>query len=339
MNVLRVTRFAIPILAITLAQCSGGSAQHGSGGTLPPSTHILRPMIGGGCTCNEYPDGTLAVWDDNHNKIYLYEGPITSTSTPTATITTPTHNGDAEGGMAFDPSGNLWVSYYDPDAVPAANEILEYAAPLTTGESPSVTISGSNTGLSAPSGISYNQSTNKIFVSDPSLAKVFSWSSSASGNVSPSTTISSTSLGGAGIKTDANNIYVSDVSSGIDEFSLSSSGSVSPTTTFLSGQKGWLDFDVEGNIYTWNSLSGNVRRYLLDNSWSGGSGFTEGSSSFPMIAVDDAGYVYTADYDNVYITKHTGGTTPDVDLSVGSTDDIVAIALYSPGRFNSAAPQ
>ena len=339
MNAIRFLRSVSIASALALVQCSGGSSERSPISAIPqnPSGPALRNMSLGGCTCSAYPDGTLAVWESASNHIYLYKGPISASSTPSATITTPTLNGDAQGGMTFDPSGNLWVSYFDTDATPAAREILKYAAPVTTGETPSATISGSNTGLSVPSGISYNQTTSKIYVLDPVAGKIDVWPSTSSGNVAPSATISSSHIGSAGIKTDASYIYITDATKGVDQFNLSASGSTSPNETFLTtAQRYWLDFDVEGNLYTNSSES--IARFLYEDSWTNFTSFGAGSSSSPTVAVDDAGYIYVGDLSHIYIYNYSG-SSPIVTLTVGSNISIVDTALYSPGRFNSAAPQ
>ena len=337
MRAIHVVRPFVTLLAMALlVECSGSGGSSGAGAksVIPSSNgiHRLRAMSMGGCSpCNVYPDGTLAYWDDASGNIYLYDGPITSSSTPSATLS-PSW-GYLNGGMTFDTSGNLWVTY----STGSAGTIVEYAAPITTGESPSVTISGSNTGLIASVGISYNQSTGNIYVADEYAHSVSAWSATASGNVAPSTTMTNSNIGYAGLKTDANYIYVSSAAGGVAQFNLTASGSSSPVATFATGVHSyWLDFDVEGNVYLGGQ--GSVCRYLYDDSWNDFVCFTSGTAT--NIAVDDAGYVYTTSATGggtLYITPYSGGS-PTVTLT-GIGRGATAMALYSPGKFNGTEPQ
>ena len=344
MTALRVMRTIAPVFMLAfLVECSGAGSQHTSSGASIPNAiprTIAHRMAFGACTCNTYPDGTLAIYDDINGQIDIYEGPISNSTTASITLS-PSCGTNSSGGMTFDPSGDLWVL----GCGGAGSTIYEYGAPLTTGESPSLTISGSNTGLLSPDGISYNQSTGDIYVLQS--GKILIWSATASGNVAPSTTISSVDIAGVSIKTDANYIYVADATSGIDQFNLTASGSVSPNTTFLSGtQYDNFDFDVEGNIYLDTTGTANsVIRYQYEDNWASSIGFTGGTLGTALYpVVDDTGHVYvtagtTSGLTSVstYISSFTGGS-PIVTMT-GPSRNVNGAALYSPGKFNGDEPQ
>jgi hypothetical protein len=293
--------------------------------------------------CGEYPDGSVAVYDGRARTIDFFEGPLTSSSTPTATITIPGTSTFPYGGMTFDSSGDLWITEFGTDTP----GIYEYAAPLTTGESPSVTISGSNTGLTSPYGISYNAGTGNIYVADTSNI-IDVWSASASGNVAPSATISgsNTALSSPiGIKTDANYIYVNGSSNNLNEFNITASGNVSPANTISLNSGGyWFDFDVVQNIYVPQGSNTNV--FIPYNDYANYHTQNTSNSFEHGVAVDDAGYIYgpsgpSATDLYVYAPVNWSNITPTllVNISLGSNALPRSIALYSPGKFNGTEPQ
>jgi hypothetical protein len=337
-----VFRPAIALVAIALiADCSGGGSvggggSHGGSAPIVPTTggRSLHAKDFGACSpCNEYPDGAIAVADENGGTIKLYDGPISSSSTASATIS-PSF-GSYTSGLTFDPSGNLWVTYSNG----LAGGIVEYAAPITTGESPSVTITGSNTGLIAPSGISYNQSISSILVADEGANAVFEWSASTSGNVAPSTTISgSNTTFGTGpykIKSNAQNIYVSGGGAGIRQFPIYASGNVSPSATIDSSDNiADFDFDVTGNA--WFPHTSYIYGYFYPGNWSTGGSVVGGNGN--AFVVDDNGYMYGFQTSGtLHIYGYTSSTALVTLTGLGS--DVTAAAMYSPGRLNGVGPQ
>jgi hypothetical protein len=343
MNVSRIMRtFLVLLTATSLVECSGGGASHSIPASGITSGHRVHAMgLGTISGCGEYPDGSVAVWDQRAREIYFYEGPVTSSSTPTATITIPGSSTFPRGGMTFDPSGNLWITEYSTDTP----GVYEFSAPLTTSESPSITISGSNTGLEGPTGISYNSATGNIFVTDLSANTIDVWSASASGNVAPSAAIvgASTDLDQPqGIKTDANYIYVSNESAdGIDIFNLTDSGNVSPTNTIsISAEIDWFDFDVARNLYV--PQGSNTDVYIPLGGYTTSHAQNTSFSLIP-IAVDDAGYIYGTAGTSLYVIDpvNWAGTsvTLSATVSLGGSALPESIALYSPGKFNGTEPQ
>jgi 6-phosphogluconolactonase len=101
------------------------------------------PYTGTPLTVNTSSTGYDAIVSGN--KLFIAEGrdidvfslPITSTSTPSATLTT---SGLATEGIAIDPSGNLWAASYNGGAN-SDGFVAEFPTPFSTGESASVTLS------------------------------------------------------------------------------------------------------------------------------------------------------------------------------------------------------
>ncbi|GAC1415503.1 MAG: hypothetical protein NVSMB5_04750 [Candidatus Velthaea sp.] len=75
-----------------------------------------------------------ATYEGSAQKIYLYRAPLTNLSAPTITIAVPPSG--AVSALAFDPAGDLLASSY------YSNVILVWRAPLTSGMTPTDTISG-----------------------------------------------------------------------------------------------------------------------------------------------------------------------------------------------------
>jgi len=342
MNVSRMMRnFLVLFAATSLVECGGSGASHSIPTSGVTSAHRGHAMgLGTISGCGEYPDGSVAALDRRARKIYFYEGPLTNSSTPTATITLPgTSTYDPTGGMTFDPSGDLWVTY----AGSGGSAIYEFAAPLTTGEAPSISITGSNTRLIAPWGISYNSATGNIYVADSAAGAVYVWSSSASGNVAPSSTISgsSTTLANpVGIKTDANYIYVNSGSGGVAIFNLTDSGNVPPQNTITTSTGVWFDFDTARNFYS--APGSNVNAYIPFGGYVTEVSATT-TNALETIAVDDGGYIYGTPGTNLAVFSPMNWSNETVTavatISLGSSAIPGSIALYSPGKFNGTEPQ
>ncbi|HEY5341767.1 MAG TPA: hypothetical protein VIK27_12130, partial [Candidatus Aquilonibacter sp.] len=120
-------------------------------------TSYPAPYISTGYTVTA--SGTINGMLVSGNKLFVGENssidvfalPLTSTSTPEATIAIATNLGEYFYGLDVDSSGNLWVAAFD-GGTSAQGGLLEYKTPFSTGESPSVTLSapfGSDTSSNA----------------------------------------------------------------------------------------------------------------------------------------------------------------------------------------------
>ena len=118
----------------------------------------------------------------------------------------------------------------------AANSITEYPISVasetgTIAPTPSVTISGAGTGLNVPIGITADSA--KIYVTNFGANTITEYPLAASGNATPSVTISSNALSGPeGIAIDSNTIYVVNISNKtVAEYPLNASGTSTPSAS------------------------------------------------------------------------------------------------------------
>jgi hypothetical protein len=101
----------------------------------------------------------LFVTEDNY--IDVFNLPVTSSSTPAATLTM---TGYSYGAAALDPSGNLWVGCYESCASSSSGAVYEFTTPFVTGHSPVVSLTsltdGSATICTYVTGIGFDGSGN-----------------------------------------------------------------------------------------------------------------------------------------------------------------------------------
>jgi len=175
------------------------------------------------------------------------------TSTPIRTITSSALS--APTGVALDSVGNIYVA--DPTGGPLANGQIEvFAAGASGASTPTRTISGSNTGLNTPSGITVSNNGAIYVTNDGTTSTVEVFSAGANGNVGPTRTISGAGSGlngplGVAIG-PSGAVYVSN-SNGASITVYGTSGSVpvrtiAGTSTNLFVPNG-LALDVAGNLY------------------------------------------------------------------------------------------
>src|SRR3989454_11762427 len=133
--------------------------------------------------------GNLWVAENGNNRVLKYAAPITTGETATVVIGQGSFTTNTAGttattllnptGISFDSAGNLWV------ADQANNRVLEYAAPVTTGEAATVvvgqgsfttkTAGTSATTLQFPFGISFDSAGN-LWVADTNNNRVLKYS-------------------------------------------------------------------------------------------------------------------------------------------------------------------
>jgi hypothetical protein len=252
------------------------------------------------------------------------------------------------GGLAFDPSGNLYIANIN------GNSITVYARGAAGGNAtPTATIAGSNTGLSGPYAV-FATST-KIYVSDetlPGSVRVFPIGSN--GNVTPTQVItgSNTSLGNFnfGVAADSSGkIYVAEPFSNlILIFAANANGNARPigtisgSNTGLSSPQG-ITIDSADNLYAGGATvnvyapgaTGNVAPIQLI------SGSNTGLNGVQFVAVDSNKNIYASNYGSacgsgcsitVYAAGATGNVAPIVTIA-GSNTNITnpyGIAILPP---------
>ena len=316
------------------------------------------------------PDGQVAVFTYKGRIQIFKPGDIGPSAIPTATLQIPNASGDMVGRMDFDPNGNLWVEYYD-NSRQAATAVAEYTKPFTTNEAPAHVLSGTNTGLFSPLGISYNSTLNEVFVADRNVGGtcyVAAFDAAANGDVAPLRTVSgpSGSCDGYGtVASDSKSIYVGNP--GINVFGLTQSGDGGPLSTILDrqwganyGQNGIsanndsvtaFSYDVAGNLFAY--FNG---QYVLEFP---ATGLTV--TSLPTgvlnlgswgqrdsISTDDNGYLYMASTNdnvvNVY-GPYTANSIPASPAALNSAafsadgDLVQSLAVYTPAKAAAAIPK
>jgi hypothetical protein len=180
-------------------------------------------VISGSNTLLDVPTGVAV---DANNNIYVADrgnGSVTVYALPSS-IASPSPSPSASPSPSPSPSGSPSPS---PSPTPIAGLNL---APIQD-------ISGSNTGLAAPTGIAVD-STGNIYVVDPDQGSpsVRVFAAGATGNVAPVRTITGSATGlkyPTDVKVDsAGNIYVADSGAGaILIFGPNANGNVAPTAT------------------------------------------------------------------------------------------------------------
>jgi len=189
------------------------------------------------------PSGNLWVVDSGNNRILEFKSPFSNGESASLVIGQPTFGGyigtTTSGGLnspsyvAFDPSGNLWVTDQ------GNNRVLEFAAPFSTGQKASVVLGqASFTGfapsstttaksLFEPLGIGFDPSGN-LWVVDSADHRILEYNppfstyeaaSAVIGQTSLTTGSSSTGLNAYAIAFDSSgNLWVSDGISGVAEY-------------------------------------------------------------------------------------------------------------------------
>jgi sugar lactone lactonase YvrE len=148
--------------------------------------------------------GDLWVSDYKNSLVAEYAPPFKNGSSAVLEVGSPSFSTDgcsgsgassvcSPNGIAFDPSGNLWVTDVQNDTV------VEFTTPFTTGESVSTVIGGQSDGqvnasnLSEPYGIAFDSSGN-LWVADASNNRVVEYKAPLTSGEAASLVIGQTSL-------------------------------------------------------------------------------------------------------------------------------------------------
>jgi sugar lactone lactonase YvrE len=211
-----------------------------SGNATPTAT------IAGGNTGLNFPfgialdgAGNIYVTNQGSNSITVYAAGASGNATPTATIAGGNTGLNSPAGIALDGAGNIYVTNV---SLISPYSITVYAAGASGNATPTATIAGGNTGLSAPWGIARDGAGN-LYVANGGSDSITVYAAGASGNVTPTATIAGGNTGlnvPFGIALDgAGNIYVTNHGSdSITVYAAGASGNATPTATIAGGNTG-----------------------------------------------------------------------------------------------------
>ncbi|HYK82116.1 MAG TPA: NHL repeat-containing protein [Gemmatimonadales bacterium] len=227
---------------------------------------------------------------------------------------------------------------------------------------PTLTITGSNTGLNDPHGIA-RDGTGNLYVANMATSTITVYAPGLSGNVAPIRTIAGNNTGLSapqGIALDAaGNLYVSNLFGGslgnILVFAAGASGNVAPKATIAGTSTGlWfptgIALDAAGRIYVANEDNNSGYTESITVYAPGASGnatptatiagnFNAGTSYPQGVALDAAGRLYVAGSGNitVYTADATGAFTATATISGSSTGlSPTGVALDPAGRLYAA---
>lgn len=214
-----------------------------TGNATPNLTINTKPQ---GCVAQALTvDGSGHLWVVGHglsgsstSAILEYAKNASGGATPIKVISGSNTQLYLPDSIALDAAGNIWVANVGPVTGEPHTGLLEFSPSASGNVAPAAEISGSKTDLNAPWQITIDQSSygnGRMLVADVgshTYGRVLIFAPGASGNVAPSTEISSVQ-NPAGIVTDTSGyIYVSaTLNSTIQEFKPDASGNATPIFT------------------------------------------------------------------------------------------------------------
>ena len=345
------------LFAVLLANCSGGSTGSGLPTVSRPGSPEQGPSLG---IASVYIANGQTVTSAPTNGVLAFPVSGNGNIAPSVTIAGSNTMMSSPYGIAFDASGNLYVSTNAAsggDTPPSQPSCINVFASGASGNvAPVRSICGTNTTITNASGIGIDSS-GKLYVTDLMTNRILIFAAGANGNVAPIATLAGphTSLGGPDdIAFDAaGNIYVSNSSSGgcgpngsITIYAAGATGDAAPIGSVGGSQNPSFDrvtqptavaLDSSGNIYVTNDIGdGTVLEFA--------HGSTENSApirnimgpatllNFPVgVQVDSAGRIYVSNGSvtapSIYVySSSANGDAPPSQVITGS-----ATGLTNPG--------
>jgi sugar lactone lactonase YvrE len=242
-----------------------------------------------------------------------------------------------------DTAGRLYVT----NILGNNNSITVYAVGATGNAAPSVTITGSNTGLRNPDGIAVDAA-GQFYVTNANGPSITVYAASAAGNAMPLATIAGGNTGlnsPRGIALDAaGRMYVANAGgNSITVYAASAAGNAMPLATIAGSNTGLsnpfgIAFDAAGQLYVANCgcLGGavaSITRYAAGATGNATPTATIAGSNTRLtgpagIAVDAAGRLYVTNFGSngisvdsitVYAASATGNATPTATIAGSNT--------------------
>jgi len=237
--------------------------------------------------------------DSSPGHIYVYDLPVTSSSSPVATLTTPV----TEPAMLFvDAKGRLFVGTYSGTTLPV------YKLPLTASSSALFNLTSSQ---SSPASIAEDAAGN-VYVADEtgSGGYIDAYNGPVNAAASPSYTISNNGVGSSGLEypydiavAPNGDIYASD-SNDINQFTPPFSSASVPSASVTPNQDNYgLRVDSQNRVFVADATTdGVIDVYTQPFPASGNNlrsfGLTAGSTDYGM-AFDGSGNLWTVDSNGV----------------------------------------
>ncbi len=323
---------------------------------LPGSASAIAPTNNGGVFALGYPassSGSSIYYDDlNSSQWNVQSGAAVSIATNSVSL------------YAIGAAGAIYATATLPQAkiyVAGFSSVTAYAAGVNGNATPLTTISGGNTGLSAPRDVTLD-GVGQIYVANltggPSgNGSITVYSAGANGNSTPTQTIAAASSGSdltglsgpLGVAVDAaGKIYVTNHSSSgysLTVYAAGANGNAAPVAS-VSGANTGLDYptgvalDANDNIYVANYYNNSVTVYAAKASNGNVApqasiiGSSTGLAGPWGIALDASGNIYVANIESntitVYPANASGNVVPTATIS--GTTGPTGIALDASGN-------
>ena len=217
-------------------------------------------------------------------------------------------------GLAFDNSGNLYVSNFFSNGT-----IFKIT--------PDGTVSTFASGLNTPRGLAFDNSGN-LYVAN--------WSNSTISKITPEGSVSlfvSSGLNGpVGLAFDnSGNLYVTNIGDGTIS-KITPERTVSTFASELNGPWG-LAFDNNGNLYVANWSNGTISKITPD----GSTVSTFATITSPQfLAFDNIGNLYTGTENNKLFVISSSGVTQELTIADSALYDVEGIAFDNNGNLYAA---
>jgi sugar lactone lactonase YvrE len=248
-----------------------------NGNVAPSITISANPAFSDARSSAFDASGNIYIADAAGESVLVFSANASGTTGPVDTITGAATGLGFPRGIALDSQGNIYVSNSGDTNNSNVVSVTVYAAGAAANVSPTAVISGAATGFSSPNGIALDTHGTIYVVNESgnanlsSSGSVTAYAANATGNASPTVTISGAATGLAEPQSlaldTAGNIYVSNKSgNSVTVYSPGATGNAPPTKTISGAATGLISpngiaLDAQGNLYVANEGNGSVTVY------------------------------------------------------------------------------